>query len=58
MVIINPKEILKKGAADLGNIKEPKIREVTPPAVRSPKVGVYISIIKSTIPNIIRRRPP
>ncbi|GAI98095.1 unnamed protein product, partial [marine sediment metagenome] len=56
--IINPKEILKKGAVDLDNINEPKTREVTPPAVRTPKVGVYISKTKSTIPNIIRMNPP
>ncbi|GAH14338.1 unnamed protein product [marine sediment metagenome] len=42
----------------LGNIKEPKIREVTPPAVRSPKVGVYTSITRSTIPKMISRSPP
>jgi hypothetical protein len=58
MEIINPKEILKKGAVALDNIKEPKIREVTPPAVRTPKVGVYISKMKSTIPNVIRIKPP
>jgi hypothetical protein len=58
MEIINTKEILKKGAVALGNIKEPKIREVTPPAVRSPKVGVYISVTRSTIPKMMSRSPP